>query len=85
MRCQKFCEIELLMIPRHCNCFRYGLIIPSKNKGARSGFLSSTSEPKRPNKVFAGDSSSDDNLEEDEEEEEEKPVLDWRSRAVAVI
>ena len=61
---------------------RYGLIIPSKNKGAKD-FLSNVSEMRKPNKVFVGDgSSSDDNLEEDEEEGAK--ALDWRSRAVAV-
>ena len=66
---------------------RYGLIIPSKNKGARSAFFggASSSEPKP--KVFsnAADSSSDDNLEEDDEVEDPKQALDWRSRTVAVI
>lgn len=61
---------------------KYGLIIPSKNKGIKSSFLSNVNELKRPGKVFEGDgSSSDDNLEEDEEEGNK--VLDWRSRAVA--
>ena len=63
--------------------FRYGLIIPSKNKGVRTGFLSNTSESKKVSQAFAAESSSDDNLEEDEEEG--KPAaLDWRSRTVAV-
>nr|CAG4637332.1 EOG090X0D2W [Ceriodaphnia reticulata] len=60
---------------------RYGLIIPSKNKGARSAFLSNTSESKKVSQAFAAESSSDDNLEEDEDEG--KPALDWRSRTVS--
>nr|CAG4649664.1 EOG090X0D2W [Scapholeberis mucronata] len=62
---------------------KYGLIIPSKNKGAR-GFLSGMAEPKRPNKIFTDNQSSDENLEEsDEEEETGKPFLDWRSKALS--
>nr|CAG4642022.1 EOG090X0D2W [Eurycercus lamellatus] len=58
---------------------KYGLIIPSKNKGARSAFLSGSSEPKP--KVFsAADSSSDENL---EEEDDTKQALDWRTRTAA--
>lgn len=63
---------------------KYGLIIPSKNKGGlRSTFLSSSASESRSKVFTAADSSSDENLEEDDEAEDLKMPLDWKSRTVA--